>query len=129
MLSRDERGFASAQWIVLISLTFTFLTWFTNVLFIQYERAATRAAVADAARQAARVSGTQKECEDKIKQVLNDAVPGAAKANPSALAGPTCDLTKDSNAVTASVDYNFSAWFPGASSRGKIAITVQRRNP
>lgn len=133
MASRDERGFATAQWTVLFALSFILLGWFTNVLLIQYQTASARSALVDAARAAARTpSWDNTDCEAKTKDVLENLLP-ASKKN-ATFTKYTCTGTGDPTApaVTASVQYDFIATSilpsevsPGL--KGTLTVTVQKR--
>jgi len=130
-MSRDERGFASAQMIVLLVASFALLAWLTNVLFIQFERASARSALADAARQAARTQANSPTCEQTIADVLNRLVPGAMTPKSQVFTNPTCVGVGDPNSpvVTAKMHFNFDPWFPGVpNADGDLTVTVQKRN-
>jgi len=131
---RDEGGFASAQTVVILAMSFTVLFWFANLLFVQYERAAVNAALLDGARQAARMDVAAADfdgskCVQIVQAALNSTVKGAA----TQASTPTCAID-GANRVTASLTYEsqtlipMPGWsVPGASPEA-MKVTVQRRS-
>ncbi|MFZ4514921.1 MAG: hypothetical protein ACOYN3_01245 [Acidimicrobiia bacterium] len=128
MRSRDDSGFASAQFVVLLTVSFMFLAWFANVLFIQYERAAVRSALADAARQATRTASTDVACAQAVTDAMNRMAKGPTERGE--ISGARCSGAGDGNApsVTATLDFNFDPWFPGVpNATGTMSYTAQKR--
>lgn len=128
MRPRNDSGFATAQMLVLLVVSFTMIAWFANVLFIQYERAAVRSALADAARQSANSNSGTQSCTDTIAAVMNQVAKGPWQRNE--VKNPRCTGADDPSAptVNASVDYDFRPWFPIVPNvSGTLSYTAQRR--
>ena len=53
--TKDQKGFASIQFVVLMGFTILFLTGFLNILFIEYQRNSAITSLRDAARAGTRI--------------------------------------------------------------------------
>lgn len=134
-MTRDESGFATAQWTVIMAFSLVILLWFVNGLLIQYQRVSARSAVADAARTAARSRGMDSgACQGEVQTTLERLVPAASK--PGVFTNVTCTGTlkenPSSSAVTVSVQYDFreTSFLPKPfvwDSNGDVSVTVQTR--
>lgn len=84
---KDEKGFASIEFVFLMGFSILLLTGFLNVLFIEYHRNSVLTSLRDAARSGTRIVDLQKanpdqllearqECIDRGKESLNDLIDG-----------------------------------------------------
>ena len=130
----DEKGFASAQSVFILALSFTVLFWFANLLFVQYERAAVNAALLDGARQAARidVAADQFDSTECIR-IVSASLRSTARGAETRATDQACTIDKTTNRVTASLTYKartlipMPGWSVPGAEQELVKVTVQRR--
>lgn len=83
IVSKDEKGFSSAQFIVLMGFSILFLTGFLNMLFIEFQRNSVLGSLREAARAGTHIGSlkssdvavlnlAKKECKDRGENALKD---------------------------------------------------------
>lgn len=68
---RGERGFATVQWVFMITLAIVLLALIANIVAMQYGAGAMRAAADEGARAGALLDHTTADCERRADDVLH----------------------------------------------------------
>lgn len=102
-----ERGFATAQFMVVAAVSMLFLALLVNLIAIQYAQGVVRAALDEGVRIGAAAPATEIECLEAISRVVEDLMSGPLGDGLQfrcAIAG---------SEIVAGADAVFAVWFPG----------------
>lgn len=104
---RSERGFVTAQYLIVIGFTLFLLTAFLNVLVFQYGRGVIRGALDAGARAASPVGASEADCYEAVNRYLDQLLGGSMGDSVS----PVCTEAGGLVVVTAT-DVTFEGWTP-----------------
>ena len=104
---RSERGFVTAQYLIVIAFTLFLLTAFLNVLVYQYGRGVVRGALDAGARAGSPVGAGEAECYEAVNRYLDQLLGGSMGAT----VNPVCGEAGGFMVVTAN-DITFQGWTP-----------------
>lgn len=101
-----ETGFATAEWMMAVGLSFLFMVMMVNFIAVQYGRGVLRAAADEGARTGARVvSDPVSVCQARENQILDGL--GSMAGNVQA----TC--VQQGGQIHAQASAQFKGWLPG----------------
>jgi hypothetical protein len=106
-LAPRERGFATAQFMLVVALSMLFLAGLLNLIAIQYAQGVVRAALDEGVRMGSAATATERECRDGIRRVMRDLMNGPLGAHVEF----SCAVL--SGHIVASAKAEFDGWFPG----------------
>ena len=106
-MAPTERGFATAQLMLVVALSMLFLAGLLNLIAIQYAQGVVRAALDEGVRTGSVASATEAECLDGILRVMRDLLNGPL--------GRDVEFSRVviNGQVVASAQAEFEGWFPG----------------
>lgn len=102
---RCERGFVTAQYLVVIGFTLFLLTAFLNVLVFQYGRGVIRGALDAGARAASPAGAGEADCYEAVDRYLSQLLGGSMGES----VNPVCGEAGGFVVVTAT-DVTFEGW-------------------
>ena len=105
--ARDERGFVTAQYLIVIAFTLFLLTAFLNVLVFQYARGVVRGAMDAGARAGSPAAATEIDCQAAVDRYLSQLLGGSIGAS----VDPTCTIG-GGFVVVSDPDITFQGWTP-----------------
>jgi hypothetical protein len=104
---RDERGFATVQYVLAVGFSFLMLVVVANLLVDLYARAAVRDALEEGTRAAVPVGAAPTACADHAHQVLAGLLRGPIGRDVVV----RCQAA--AGGVTATADVRLASWLPG----------------
>jgi hypothetical protein len=102
-----ERGFVTAQWVLVAGFSMLFLALLLNLVAVQYAHGVMRAALDEGLRRGTPAAAGLGECEEAIAEVMEDLLGGPLGAG----IGAGCRLEGDE--MVAAASGAFPGWFPG----------------
>ncbi len=105
--ARSERGFVTAQYLIVIGFTLFLLTAFLNVLVFQYGRGVIRGALDAGARAASPAGATEADCYEAVDRYLDQLLGGSMGES----VNPVCSEAGGFVVVTAA-DVTLQGWVP-----------------
>jgi hypothetical protein len=103
----SERGFITAQFMVVAALSMAFMALLLYLIALQYARGVLRAALDEGVRVGAPPAATESDCLQGTRRVLADLMAGPLGQDVTI----SCVFLDDR--VVASAQGAFAGWFPG----------------
>ena len=104
---RDEAGFTTASYLMVVGFTLVMFVWFTNLAVYLYGRGVVRSAVDEGARAGSRVGAdSARQCQERASEVLGNLLGGTMGQ------GVAVACAEDDGVVRARADVRFQAWLP-----------------
>lgn len=105
--SGNASGFATVHFVIAAGFSMLFFVLLSNLLVVQYGRAAVRVALDEGVRHGARSGGDAPGCEKRVRQVLDGLLGGKMGSGVSYL------CRKDRERTRAAAEVRFPGWLPG----------------